>query len=83
LACYHGAIVATVIIRNLPEDLVGRIKATAAGGKRSMEEELRQTLQVIYRDRAALIRAVRASNARQKRPVTAAEIDAWKRIGRP
>jgi hypothetical protein len=48
-----------------------------------MEEELRQTLQVIYRDRAALIRAVRASNARQKRPVTAAEIDAWKRIGRP
>jgi plasmid stability protein len=36
--------VAQVIVRNLPDDVVARLKARAARQKRSLEQELRQIL---------------------------------------
>jgi plasmid stability protein len=36
--------VAQVIIRNLPDEVVARLKARAAGRKRSLEQELREIL---------------------------------------
>jgi plasmid stability protein len=35
---------AQVIVRNLPEEVVARLKARAAGRKRSLEQELRDIL---------------------------------------
>jgi antitoxin FitA len=35
---------AQVIVRNLPEEVVARLKARAAGHKRSLEQELREIL---------------------------------------
>ena len=35
---------AQVIVRNLPDEVVARLKARAAGRKRSLEQELREIL---------------------------------------
>lgn len=74
---------ATLTIRNVPEEVVARIKIRAQQQGQSMEEEVRGLLRRCYQDRAALSQEVRASLGRQKRPITPAEIQAWKRFGRP
>jgi len=73
----------TLTIRNVPAGVVARIKKSAAAREVSMEQEVRSLLDICYRDREALRRAVRASVARQHRPVTAAEVAAGKAFGRP
>jgi plasmid stability protein len=74
---------ATLTIRNVPDEVVARIKSRSRDRGTSMEEELRGLLQSVYRDREAFHRRVEASIQRQKGRPTAEEIDAWKRFGRP
>jgi hypothetical protein len=39
---FKERIMASITIRNLPSDIVGRLKALAAGNGRSMEQETRE-----------------------------------------
>lgn len=73
----------TLTIRNLPEDLVARIKSAAARNRRSMEQEVREALARDYRNRAELLAEIERMTRDQKRPTTAEEIDRWRREGRP
>jgi len=72
---------ATVTIRNLPEELVARIKSAARRHGCSMEQEVRELLLTRYPHRAE---AVAELVARWERlPETAAgEIDGWVEKGR-
>lgn len=74
---------ATITIRNLPDQTIEAIKEAAAGNGRSMEEELRSFLRSNYLNRPEMIRAVENSWREQARPTKPEEIEAWKRMGRP
>ncbi|TAN21312.1 MAG: hypothetical protein EPN33_11840 [Acidobacteria bacterium] len=74
---------ATITIRNLPDETVKEMKEAARRNGTSMEQEARACLQERYRDRDALLRAIAESRRHQVRAPTAEEIDAWKRVGRP
>ncbi len=76
-------VMATLTIRKVPDEVVARIKNRSRDRGISMEEELRELLQSVYRDRDALNREIEESIRRQKSRPTAEEIDAWKRVGRP
>jgi antitoxin FitA len=45
----HGADVAQLVVRNLPEDLVKALKQRAARNNRSAEQEHREILQAVLR----------------------------------
>lgn len=49
----------TITIRNLPDDVVERIKQAARAHGHSMEQEVRETLARRYDDRATVIERVR------------------------
>lgn len=72
---------ATITIRNLPDDLVKRIKAAAARNGSSMEQEVRELLRQHYPSRSEIWARVRERSA-QFPPTTAEEIDAWIESGR-
>ncbi|MDD5306421.1 MAG: hypothetical protein PHU25_03790 [Deltaproteobacteria bacterium] len=67
---------ATLTIRNLPEDLVTRLKRTAARRERSMEQEVRELLFERYATRRALIARIRQRWS-ELPPSEANEVDAW------
>jgi plasmid stability protein len=67
---------ATLTIRNLPDDVVERVKATAARHGRSMEQELRLLIEARYRDREEILRRIEEHWARAPR-ASAEEIDRW------
>lgn len=73
---------ATITIRNLPDETVQEIKETARRNGTSMEQEARACLQERFRDRDALLRAIAESRRHQKRPVTPEEIESWIQEGR-
>lgn len=54
---------ATLTIRNIPPEVLDRLKHAAARNRRSMEEEVRQLLQQRYADRLDVLRAIEASQA--------------------
>lgn len=71
----------TLTIRNLPEDLIERVKASAARHGRSMEQELRDLLQSRYPRRSEVIARVR--ERWKETPSTAAdEVARWREEGR-
>ena len=73
---------ATITIRNIPDDLVERIKSVANSKGRSMEQELRELLKTRYASRSHIL--IRARQRWEKLPpVTSEEIDGWKEEGRP
>ena len=73
---------ATVTIRNLPDDVVERIKRSAEVQGRSMESELRELLQQRYADRQAILD--RIHRRWEERPkASEEEIEAWIQHGRP
>lgn len=74
---------ATITIRNLPDETVKEIKETARRNGTSMEREARECLQERFRDRDTLLRAIAETRRHLKRPITADEIDRWRRTGRP
>lgn len=73
---------ATVTIRNLPDEVVAHIKEAAREHGRSMEQEVREALQRRYGDRAATLQRIR--QRWPEFPDTAAdEVDGWRNNGRP
>ncbi|HHM04815.1 MAG TPA: hypothetical protein ENJ19_03620 [Gammaproteobacteria bacterium] len=72
---------ATVTIRNLPDDLVERIKLSARSHGCSMEQEVRLLLQARYAERSEI--AKRARERWERLPKTsAAEVRRWRETGR-
>ncbi|MEO0520922.1 MAG: hypothetical protein AAF171_26905 [Cyanobacteria bacterium P01_A01_bin.116] len=72
---------ATLTIRNLPDDLVQRIKTRAAANEHSMEQEVRQLLETRYASHKMVIDRIceRWSTLPNTTPE---EIDQWREIGR-
>ncbi len=72
---------ATLTIRNLDEDLVERLKSTAARRGRSMEQEVRELLEQRYAARPDVL--ARVEQRWQQYPkATADEIASWIGEGR-
>ncbi len=71
---------ATLTIRNLPADVVARLKARAASRGHSMEEEARQVLQHQFRSRTEILKDV-ASRWKAKGP-SARAVNSWIEVGR-
>lgn len=67
---------ATLTIRNLPVDLVERIKARAGRQGRSMEQEVRDLLMEHFAARAAVLERMRERSAGLA-AVTPEEVDRW------
>jgi len=72
----------TLTVRNVPVKTVRALKAQAKRNGRSMEQELREMIKARV-DRAAAMAKIEASWAKQTRPTTADEVDAWIRESRP
>jgi plasmid stability protein len=73
---------ATITVRNVPEQVVDRIKRASEAEGRSMEAEVRELLGRRYGDRRELLR--RAAERRKELPkATAEEIERWIDEGRP
>lgn len=72
---------ATLTIRNVPEDVVERLKNTAAHNGRSMEQEVRLVLESRYRSKEDILR--RVEERWQELPkASPEEVEAWIREGR-
>jgi plasmid stability protein len=72
---------ATLTIRNVPDDVVARPKGAAEHNRRSMEQEVRELLVQRYPDRDRLLDRIRERWNRFPAP-RAAQIDEWIETGR-
>jgi len=70
----------TLTIRNLPSDVVARLKARAASRGRSMEEEARQVLQQHLRPRDQILRDL--MSRWKRRGPSARAVSSWIEVGR-
>jgi plasmid stability protein len=78
---------ATITLKNVPAELRLELKKRAEDHHRSLNEEIIATLRsaasgTIQLDPTKLEESVRQARALFRRPVTAREIDRWKRKGR-
>ena len=78
----------TITLKNLPHGLHRELKNRAKEHHRSLNKEIISTLNSatgnVHRvDVDALIREARVARSKFTREISAAEIDAWKRAGRP
>ncbi len=73
---------ATITIRNLPDNLVARIKQQASEKGVSMEQEIRDLLQHRYVSRREVIERIR-QRGETLPSQSAAELLEWKEQGRP
>ena len=78
----------TITLKNIPRDLHRRLKNRARVHHRSLNKEVIATLKSAtgetHRvDVDELIREARAARSKFTREISAVEIDAWKRAGRP
>ena len=79
---------ASITLKNIPADLHRELKRRAEEHQRSLNREILATLKDATGkthsvDVAALIREARAARAKFTRQLSEAEINAWKRAGRP
>jgi len=79
---------ASITLKNIPADLHRELKRRAEEHHRSLNREIIATLKgattKTHRvDVEALIREARAIRAKFKRQISDAEINTWKRTGRP
>jgi hypothetical protein len=72
---------ATLTIRNVPPEIVERVKEAAARNRRSMEEEVRRLLENRYPPRDELLRQIR-EKWKNLPLVPAGQIEAWIEEGR-
>jgi plasmid stability protein len=73
---------ATLTIRNLPDELVERLKQSAARRSHSMEQEVRELIEARYAPRIDVL--ARIEERWQRLPkASAEEIRSWVREGRP
>jgi plasmid stability protein len=73
---------ATLLVRNLPAQVVKSLKRLARRNRRSMEQEVRAVLEQHVGDRLAALDEIERSWTRQTRRPSAGDIDAWMRMGR-
>ena len=71
----------TLTIRNLPKDLVERLRETAARHGHSMKQEVRVLLQTRYMEKSELLDQIRSHWDDFKAP-TAREATRWRQKGR-
>lgn len=73
---------ANITIRNVPDELVQRIKQLAAQKGISMEQEIRDLLQSRYEQRSVVLERIR--QRWKSLPLQSAdEVQSWKEQGRP
>jgi plasmid stability protein len=77
----------TITLKNLPRELHRQLKTRAKTHRRSLNGEVIATLQAaiassVPLDETLLEESVRHARSLFRRPVTARQIDAWKRAGR-
>ena len=78
----------TITLKNIPADLHRQLKKRAEEHHRSLNREIIATLKGAASgthrvDVEAMIRKARAARAKFTRQISEAEINAWKRAGRP
>ena len=73
---------AAITIRNLPDDLVDRLKEAAAAHNRSLEQEVRELLEQRYAPKEEVLDRVRG-RWEGLPETTAAEVARWREGGRP
>lgn len=73
---------ATITIRNVPDELVDRIKQLADRKGISMEQEVRNLLQSRYAQRDAVLKQIR-QRWETLPPLSAEQMQGWKEQGRP
>jgi plasmid stability protein len=78
---------ATITLKNIPEELHRELKKRAEENHRSLNKEIIVTLKsattgTIRLDPTKLEESVRRARSLFRRPITAREIDRWKREGR-
>jgi plasmid stability protein len=79
---------ASITLKNIPADLHRKLKKRAEENHRSLNGEILATLKSTTgkthrADVQAMIREARAARAKFTRQISDAEINAWKRAGRP
>ena len=74
---------ATLTVRNLPDEVIQRLKEIAARNRRSMEQEVRSLLESVSLDRVSACRRIEQAWADQSRSTTAEEVDRWVELSRP
>jgi len=72
----------TLTIRNVPAKVVRALKTLAKRHRRSMEQEVREILELHAGDRLAAVAEIESSWSQQKRLPTADEVDSWINVGR-
>lgn len=72
----------TLTIRNVPGTVVRSLKALARRRHRSMEQEVRELLEVYVSERQSVLDQIEAAWNRQTRRPTAGEVDEWISAGR-
>lgn len=74
---------ATVTVRNLTPKVVRSLKSLAKRNGRSMEQEVREIIEMYVGDKLSVMKQIEESWSRQTRRPAADEVDAWIREGRP
>jgi plasmid stability protein len=72
----------TLTIRNVPPKVIRSLKSLAHRRHRSMEQEIRELLEVYVSERRSVLDQIEAAWSRQTRRPTAGEVDAWILAGR-
>lgn len=67
---------ASLTIRNVPDEVVDRLRQAAAANGRSMEQEVRALLESRYRSKAAVLDRVR-ERWRDMKPAAADDVRRW------
>ena len=73
---------ATITVRNIPDEVIKMIKNRARRNRRSMEQEVRSILSGVVHDRERAMKRIESLWRRQNRPIPREEIDAWLRRAR-
>ena len=73
---------ATITVRNLPDEVIEMIKNRARRNRRSMEQEVRSILSGVVHDRERAMMRIETLWAKQKRQIPREEIDEWLRRAR-
>jgi plasmid stability protein len=73
---------ATITVRNIPDEVIEMIKNRARRNRRSMEQEVRSILSGVVHDRERAMKRVESLWRKQKRPISREEVDGWLRRAR-
>jgi len=72
----------TLTIRSVPATVVRSLKALARRRRHSMEQEVRELIEVYVSERISVLDQIEAAWSHQARRPTADEVDSWIAAGR-